>query len=133
MKPKFSVTRGRCFAALLGLATSLTMPAQQTSAPGTLAVQYTRSTPRNITGTVQDGSNEPLRGAVVQVEQEGTMTIQSFVTDERGLYHFRNLNSETDYHIWATFRGHQSKHHEISRFDKKPDRAIPLVIDLTKD
>jgi hypothetical protein len=109
------------------------MPAQRSSATRVLEVQYTRNAPRNITGTVQDGSNEPLRGAVVQVEQEGTMTIQSFVTDERGVYHFRNLNSETDYQIWATFRGHQSKHHEISRFDKKPDRAIPLVIDLTKE
>ena len=119
-------------ATLLLLSAALAATAQQ-AAPQAHTVQYTRNPPRTITGTVHDGSNEPLRGAIVQVEAEGTMVIQSYVTDERGLYHFRNLSSETDYQVWATFRGHSSKHHDISKFDKKPDRDIALVIDLTKD
>jgi protocatechuate 3,4-dioxygenase beta subunit len=130
LKPKFS-------AILVGHALALTacLPAIAQRAPAQRArkVQYTRNVPRNITGSVHDGGNEPLRGAVVQVEQEGTLVIQSYVTDERGLYHFRNLSSGTDYQVWATFRGHHSKHFELSKFDKKPDREIALVIDLTKD
>ena len=133
MKPKFSVSLVRSAGALLALTACLPSIAQQPDAPHLRTVQYTRNTPRDISGTVHDGGNEPLRGAVVQVEQEGTMVIQSYVTDERGIYHIRNLSSATDYQVWATFRGHHSKHSEISKFDKKSDREIALVIDLTKD
>ena len=98
----------------------------------TSQAQYTRAPLRNITGTVQDASHEPLRGAVVQMEAAGTLVIQSYVTDERGLYHFRNLSSDTDYTLWATFRGNKSKTHAISKFDHKLDREIPLEIVLDK-
>jgi hypothetical protein len=94
--------------------------------------QYQRNPPRTITGTVTDGGHEPLRGAVVQIETEGSMTIQSFVTDERGIYHFRNLNPDADYQVWATFRGMHSKHENVSKFDHKQDREIPLKIELAK-
>ena len=133
MKPKFSVSLVRSAGAVLALTACLPAIAQQPDAPHLRTVQYTRNTPRDISGTVHDGGNEPLRGAVVQVEQEGTMVIQSYVTDERGIYHIRNLSSSTDYQVWATFRGHHSKHSDISKFDKKADREIALVIDLTKD
>lgn len=133
MQPKFSVILVRRAAALLALTACLGSNAQQASPPRILDVQYTRNTPRNITGTVHDGGNEPLRGAVVQVEQEGTMVIQSYVTDERGTYRIRNLSSASDYQVWATFRGHHSKHFAISKFDKQSDREIALIIDLTKD
>ena len=130
MKPKISA---RIATATLLLLAAAPLATAQQAAPSVRKVQYTRNQPRTITGTVHDGSNEPLRGAIVQMETEGTMAIQSYVTDERGLYHFRNLSSETDYQVWATFRGHSSKHHDISKFDKKTDRDIALVIDLTKD
>jgi len=133
LKSIFSAKIVRHAVATLALLACVAATAQQASAPRMLDVQYTRNAPRNITGTVHDGGNEPLRGAVVQVEQEGTMTIQSYVTDERGTYRIRNLSSTMDYQVWATFRGHHSKHFEISKFDKQADREIPLVIDLTKD
>ena len=94
--------------------------------------QYTRTPLRNITGTVQDGGHEPLRGAVVQLEAAGTLVIQSYVTDERGQYHFRNISSDTDYTVWATFRGNKSKTFSLSKFDHKLDREIPLEIVLVK-
>ncbi len=101
---------------------------------GAIHAQITRNPLRSVTGSVTDGGGkEPLRGAVVQIEAEDTMVIQSYVTDERGTYHFRNLRPDADYRIWATFRGHRSKTQEMSKFDRKPDREIPLSIDLTKD
>jgi hypothetical protein len=95
--------------------------------------QYVRAPLRSITGKVDDHGKEPLRGAVVQVEAEDTMTIESFITDERGEYHFRNLRPDADYQVWATFRGHRSKRQEVSKFDRKPDRVLDIVIDLDKD
>ena len=94
--------------------------------------QYTRAPERAITGTVQDTSHEPLRGAVVQMEEAGSMVIRSYVTDERGEYHFRNVSSSSDFTLWATFRGNKSKTFGISKFDHTLDRVIPLEIVLTK-
>lgn len=98
-----------------------------------LQAQITRNPLRSVTGSVTDGGKEPLRGAVVQIEAEDTMVIQSYVTDERGTYHFRNLRSDADYRVWATFRGHRSKTQEMNKFDHKTDREISLEIDLTKE
>jgi len=119
---------GNTFAGVASLGLACFLTAATPPAPA----QIQRNPPRTITGTVTDGGHEPLRGAVVQIETEGTMTIQSFVTDERGIYHFRNLNPDADYQVWATFRGVHSKHENISKFDHKADREIPLKIELAK-
>lgn len=103
------------------------------AASTTISAQMTRNPLRSVSGSVTDGGREPLRGAVVQIEAEDTMVIQSYVTDERGTYHFRNLRPDADYRIWATFRGHRSKTQEMSKFDRKLDREIPLAIDLTRE
>lgn len=98
-----------------------------------ISAQMTRNPLRSVSGSVTDGGREPLRGAVVQIEAEDTLVIQSYVTDERGTYHFRNLRPDADYRIWATFRGHRSKTQEMSKFDRKLDREISLAIDLTRE
>lgn len=97
-----------------------------------ISAQMTRNPLRSVSGSVTDGGREPLRGAVVQIEAEDTLVIQSYVTDERGTYHFRNLRPDADYRVWATFRGQRSKTQEMSKFDRKLDREIPLAIDLTR-
>ncbi|MEG9434406.1 carboxypeptidase-like regulatory domain-containing protein [Terriglobus sp. ADX1] len=97
-----------------------------------ISAQMTRNPLRSVSGSVTDGGREPLRGAVVQIEAEDTLVIQSYVTDERGTYHFRNLRSDADYRVWATFRGQRSKTQEMSKFDRKLDREIPLSIDLAR-
>lgn len=94
--------------------------------------QYTRTPLRTITGTVTDGGQEPLRGAVVQIEAMDTLVIQSYQTDESGTYHFRNLRSDCDYSVWASFRGNRSKPHAIGKFDHTLDRDIPITVILEK-
>ena len=94
--------------------------------------QYTRTPLRTITGTVTDAGQEPLRGAVVQIEALDTLVIQSYETNESGEYHFRNLRSDADYSVWATFRGNRSKSHGIGKFDHKLDRDIPIMVILEK-
>ena len=94
--------------------------------------QYTRTPLRTITGTVTDAGQEPLRGAVVQIEALDTLVIQSYETNESGEYHFRNLRSDADYSLWATFRGNRSKTHGIGKFDHKLDRDIPITVVLEK-
>ncbi len=88
---------------------------------------------RTVLGTVRDEGGEPLRGAVVEIEAEDSMTIASYITGEKGEFHFHNLRGDADYHVWASFRGHHSKHHEISKLERKPEQDVVLVIDLVKD
>jgi len=85
---------------------------------------------RSLTGTVTDGHHEPLKGAVVQVHDEGTDTIMSYITDRSGTYTFKRLNPDVDYGVWATFRSARSRIREISRFDSHPNKVINLVIKM---
>src|SRR4051812_5222402 len=85
---------------------------------------------RNLTGTVTDGHHEPLKGAVVQVRDEGTDTIISYITDRSGTYSFKRLNPDVNYGVWAIFRSARSRTREISRFDSHPNKVINLVIKL---
>ncbi len=94
------------------------------------AIPAQQNPPREISGSVHDHGGEPLRGAVVQIEAEDTMAIQSYLTNDRGQYHFHNLRPDADYRIWATFRSRHSTHHELSKFDRKADRTLDLEIDL---
>ncbi len=102
------------------------------SSPARVPAQYTRTPLRNITGSVTDASHEPIRGAVVQMETAGTLAIKSYVTDEKGTYQFRNVPPDSDYTLWAMFRGNRSKTYNISKFDKQADRVIPITIVLEK-
>ena len=82
---------------------------------------------RTITGTVTDG-HEPLSGAVVQLQNPGNNSIVSYITDASGSYHFQRLDGQTDFNVWAMFRGHRSGVHAISKFDSHMDKVINLTV-----
>jgi hypothetical protein len=85
---------------------------------------------RSLSGSVTDTSHEPLRGAIVQLEDEGTHSVISFITDKRGTYSFKRIGSDTDYKVWATFRGIRSKERQLDKFNSKKEAEIDLVIEL---
>lgn len=85
---------------------------------------------RTLTGTVTDGHREPLKGAIVQVEDEQTGRVASYLTEVDGSYRFKRLSSADDYKVWATYRGHKSRSREMSHFDSSQAKTIPLRIRL---
>ena len=85
---------------------------------------------RDISGTVTDHEHEPLKGAVIQVENSVTLMVESFITDRDGKYRFRHLEGGTDYRVWVEFRGHRSKVRQLSKFDDNKPKAINFVVDL---
>jgi hypothetical protein len=87
-------------------------------------------TPRSLTGTVVDGANEPLRGAVVQVENVKTESVVTLLTDRTGHFSFKRLESGTDYKYFATYRGHRSRTRRLGMFDSKADETVSLMIRL---
>ncbi|MCU1323160.1 MAG: hypothetical protein JWM43_2809 [Acidobacteriaceae bacterium] len=85
---------------------------------------------RDLTGTVTDPQHEPLRGAVVQVHDDNTLATLSYITDRDGHYSFLRLNGDANYHVWATFRSHESAKHDITPFDTSKSKVIDLVVPL---
>lgn len=118
--PKFCKTgRRRATIALAALVTLCAMPAS------TAQDVY-----RQLTGVVTDRGNEPLKGAIVEVQNENTKSIVSYITDREGRFDFKRLREDTDYVIWATYRGTRSKSRELSHFNGKDHPEFKFVIRL---
>jgi hypothetical protein len=83
---------------------------------------------RILTGVVTDLQHEPLRGAIVQVEDQTNLSVVSYVTGKDGRYRFLHLQGNVDYRFWATFHGHRSKAHQIGIFSAKNAPVVTLVI-----
>jgi len=82
---------------------------------------------RTVTGVVTDDHHELLRGVVVELENPANHQIVSYLTAADGRYIFKRLDGNTDFQIWATFRGHKSAVHSISMFDTHMDKVIDIV------
>ena len=87
-----------------------------------------QATLRNPNGTVEDRHHEPLNGAVVEIENENTKGVISYVTDRSGRYSFKRIQGEVDYRVWFTYRGQRSKVRELSQFDDRPNATINLMV-----
>jgi hypothetical protein len=92
------------------------------------ALMFGQPTLRNLTGTVHDRHHEPLKGAVVEIENENTKSVISYITDRSGRYSFKRIDGEVDYRVWFTYRGQRSKIRELSQFDSHQNATIDLVV-----
>ncbi len=100
------------------------------STPSLLAEKKdkTDSTTRTISGSVVDKAGNPLPRAVVQLKNTKNLQIVSQFTDEGGQFHFRNLNTNTDYEVQATHEGASSNVRTVSSFDSRKEVFINLKI-----
>ena len=83
---------------------------------------------RDLSGTVQDGHHEPLRGAVVYLENESDHNVVTYITDRTGHFSFKRLRGDVDYDVWAVVRGEASKKKTLSQFDTHPNPTIAITI-----
>ncbi len=91
---------------------------------------FAQITLRSLTGTVNDQHQVPLKGAVVQVRNEDTKGVVSYITGVDGRYSFKRIQGEADYVIWAMIRGRRSKRKHLSHFDPSKAKAINFTIRL---
>jgi len=94
------------------------------------APMQAQSSLRDVHGVVTDQHHEPLRGAVVYLENESTEAIVTFLTDRGGEYDFKRVSADSNFFLWATYRGVQTKKKLLSRFDSKTDKVVRLTIHL---
>lgn len=113
--------RSRCYWLSARLALGLLLCAHPLSA---------QTAPHTLSGVVTDAHHEPLRGAVVTLENEVTESVVTYLTDRSGAYVFKHVNDATDYRFWATYRGTRSRTKHISQFSSKVSPTVNLVIKL---
>jgi hypothetical protein len=89
---------------------------------------------RSLDGTVTN-DGEPIKGAVVQLENRATLEIRSYITQQDGQYHFAGLRFDVDYQVWAQRgdRGSQdyrrSQRKTLSQFNSKASVRIDLALE----
>jgi len=82
---------------------------------------------RNLRGTVTDGNDQPLKGAVVKIKNLNSLQIRSYITHKRGTYSFSRLFAHIDYE-GVNYHGTYSNTKTLSRFDSRKEPTIDLRV-----
>ncbi len=83
---------------------------------------------RSVRGVVLDDGGEPIRGAIVKLEDLRTLQIRSFITHKDGVYRFHGLSTEKDYQLTAEWKGRSSDKKTLTRFNSKAEAVIDLKL-----
>lgn len=86
------------------------------------------SAPKSLQGKVLSNEDTPLSGAIVYLQDSKTNTIRSFISTSDGSYRFGQLASDTDYQVWAQYKGIKSATKTISSYDSRKQVTIDLRI-----
>jgi len=116
----------RSFAGKVILASCLVL-AGSAASRGILARAEQRGpTQRIVQGKVVDGAGAGIKGAVVYLKDDHSLSVKSFFSDDDGGYRFGQLGQNIDYEIWAESNGKKSPVKTISSFDSKNTFNINL-------
>ena len=87
---------------------------------------------RMVQGEVTEAQGNPVVGAVVQLKNNKTLQVRSFITQENGTYQFHGLDPNVDYALKADYQGASSSTKTLSSFDSRKQPVINLKIDAKK-
>jgi hypothetical protein len=83
---------------------------------------------RSVQGTVTDGKDSPISGAVVYIKNAKTLQIRSFITKDQGTYYFHSLSPDVDYELHAESNGATTPNKTLSSFDSRKQAIINLKL-----
>jgi hypothetical protein len=87
---------------------------------------------RTVRGTVTDKSEAPVASAVVYLKNTRSLTIKTYISEERGEYHFSGLDPNADYEIHAETSDQTSANHTVSSLDGRREFVVTLKLDKEK-
>jgi hypothetical protein len=119
----------RSFAGKVALATCLAAACCLAMPQISVYAQSRGAVQRTVQGKVLDKSDAPLRGAVVYLKDDHTLSVMSKITDAQGMYRFGQLSQNTDYELWAESNGKKSKTKNISSFESRNSFNFNLKVD----
>lgn len=105
------------------LASSVVLFAQQTKKEKKEAAAE-----RIVQGTVYDPDDKFVNGAVVQLKDQRSLQVRSFITQDNGAYHFSGLKIDNDYQMKADYNGMTSGWKTLSVFDTRKEPIINLKL-----
>src|SRR4051794_6003313 len=83
---------------------------------------------RILKGTVIDSSGHPVVGAVVLLKDTKTLQVRSYLTQDKGEYHFFGLSRNDEYEIRAQHADRSSNPKSLSAFDNRKEAKIDLKL-----
>ncbi|MGH9646644.1 MAG: carboxypeptidase-like regulatory domain-containing protein [Bryobacteraceae bacterium] len=83
---------------------------------------------RSVSGIVTDQNGNPVKGAVVLIENTAVLRIRSYITQDDGKYHFAGLYRDVDYRLKAKYNGWAGQAKTLSEFDSHDARVINLKV-----
>jgi hypothetical protein len=86
---------------------------------------------RTVRGRVTDQRGHLLAGAIVQLENDSTFWIRSYITQSDGLYHFEELSTGDSYQVRAKYNGISSRTKGVSKFSFRTLATVNLVVNLS--
>ncbi len=84
---------------------------------------------RIVEGTVFDPSGSTVDRAIVQLKDMRTLQVRSFITQQKGAFHFSGLKVDNDYELKAEFNGMTSPWKRLSVFDTRKAPVINLTLE----
>jgi hypothetical protein len=87
---------------------------------------------RTLEGLVMGKGDAPLPGAVVYLKNVKTLAVKSLYSGDDGAYRFNALSPNSDYEVFAEYKGQRSSTKTLSSFDSRPAARINLKIDVEK-
>jgi hypothetical protein len=98
----------------------------------TLSSLAAQPSTRTVEGVVLDQHSHPVAHAAVQLENDWTLQIRSYITQADGKYHFAGLDGDYNYQLTAEYDGLRSHVRKLSKFDSSQQPKIDLIIRFAK-
>ncbi len=64
----------------------------------------------------------------MELRNESSHALLTFITEANGTYTFNRLDGNTDYSVWVVYRSRHSATHTISKFDSHMAKGINFTI-----
>jgi hypothetical protein len=102
-------------------------------ASGSLRAQNGAAGLRSVSGTVVDKDEKPVGTAVVYLKNTRNLTIRTYISSDKGEYHFSGLDPNADYEIHAEHGEFTSANHTVSSLESRKELVVTLKMNKEKE